>query len=95
MGTTIMGYMGIIGYILGCRAWGLGLIRSWKLTWKPKKGPIKTTVLLKGDYMGFHVSLGECMCFTQLGGLPKTMGVPIRRIIAFGGPYWGPLALGI
>ena len=23
-------------------------------------GPIKTTVLLKGGYMGFHVSLGEC-----------------------------------
>ena len=31
-----------------------------KLTWKPKKGPIKTTVLLKGGYMGFHVGLGEC-----------------------------------
>ena len=27
-----------------------------------QKGPIKTTVLLKGDYMGFHVSLGECNC---------------------------------
>ena len=25
-----------------------------------QKGPVKTTVLLKGDYMGFHVSLGEC-----------------------------------
>ena len=35
-------------------------IHSRKLTWKPKKGPIKTTVLLKGDNMGFHVSLGEC-----------------------------------
>ena len=23
-------------------------------------GPIKTTVLLKGGYMGFHVNLGEC-----------------------------------
>ena len=31
-----------------------------QLTWKPQKGPIKTTVLLKGGYMGFHVSLGEC-----------------------------------
>ena len=30
-----------------------------KLTWKPKKGPIKTTVLLTGDHMGFHVSLGS------------------------------------
>ena len=26
-----------------------------------QKGPIKTTVPLKGDYMGFPVSLGECM----------------------------------
>ena len=41
---------------------GLGFrgFHSRKLTWKPKKGPIKTTVLLKGGYMGFHVSLGEC-----------------------------------
>ena len=30
-------------------------------TWKPKKGPIKTTVPLKGGYMGFHVRLGESM----------------------------------
>ena len=38
----------------------LGRLHSRKLTWKPKKGPMKTTVLLKGGYMGFHVSLGEC-----------------------------------
>ena len=25
-----------------------------------QKGPHKTRVLLKGDYMGFHVSLGVC-----------------------------------
>ena len=37
-----------------------GLQHSRKLTWKPKKSPLKTTVLLQGDYMGFHVSLGEC-----------------------------------
>ena len=36
-------------------------IHSRKLTWKPQKGPIKTTVLIKGGYMGFHVSLGECI----------------------------------
>ena len=37
------------------------VLPSRKLTWKPsKKGPVKTTVLLKGDYMSFHVSLGEC-----------------------------------
>ena len=35
-------------------------IHSWKLTWKPKRGPVKTTVLLNWGYMGFHVSLGEC-----------------------------------
>ena len=35
-------------------------LHSRKLTWKPKKGPVKTTALLKGVYMGFHVSLGEC-----------------------------------
>ena len=40
------------------RLWGL---HSRNLIWKPKKGPIKTTVLLKGHYMGFHVSFGECM----------------------------------
>ena len=27
------------------------LLHSRKLTWKPKKSPIKTTVLLKGDYI--------------------------------------------
>ena len=42
---------------------------SRKLTWKPKKGPIKTTVLLKGGYMGFHVSLGECMHLADTVGL--------------------------
>ena len=52
---------------LGCRRkrpdWlptcKLQTLQSRKLTWKPKKGPMKTTVPLKGDYMGFHVSLGE------------------------------------
>ena len=38
-----------------------GYVHSRKLTWKPKKCPLKTTVLLKGNYMGFHVSLGECI----------------------------------
>ena len=43
-------------------AWNLAKrhLHSWKLTWKPKRGPIKTTVSLKWGYMGFHVSLGEC-----------------------------------
>ena len=31
---------------------------SQKLTWKPEKGPMKTTVPLKRRYMGVHVSLG-------------------------------------
>ena len=53
-------------------------IPSRKLTWKPKKGPIKTTVLLKGGYMGFHVSLGECRwdMFDQLHTCRK-LAVPI------------------
>ena len=32
---------------------------SRKLTWKPKRGPIKTTVPLKWGCMGFHVNLGD------------------------------------
>ena len=31
------------------------------LTWKPKKGPIKRKVPSKRGYMGFHVSLEECI----------------------------------
>ena len=30
-----------------------------------RKGPIKATVLLKGDYIGFHVNLGECSVYTR------------------------------
>ena len=45
-------------------------LHSQKLTWKPQKGPIKTTVLLQGDYMGVHVSLGECINVT---GPPDTL----------------------
>ena len=51
---------------LGRRAWILKSsfkVLSRKLTWKPKKGPIKTTVSLQRGYMGFHVSLGECTPF--------------------------------
>ena len=44
--------------------WDYGMayrnLHSWELTWKPKRGPIKTTVPLKWGYMGFHVCLGEC-----------------------------------
>ena len=43
-----------------CEMVSMHRVHSWKLTWKPKKGPIKTLVLLNGDYMGFHVNLGEC-----------------------------------
>ena len=42
------------------RAQGLASIHSRELTWKPNSAPMKTTVPLKGGYMGFHVSLGEC-----------------------------------
>ena len=40
-----------------------------KKNWKPIRGPMKTTVPLKGVYMGFHVSLGECKHFPFL--IPK------------------------
>ena len=44
--------------------WGsMWELPSRKLAWKPKKGPIKTTVPLKGGYMGFHVSLEECTAY--------------------------------
>ena len=36
-------------------------IHSRKLTWKPKKGTVKNTVLLRRGYTRFHVSLGECI----------------------------------
>ena len=38
-----------------------------------QKGPIKTTVLLKGDNLGFHVGLGECR-FRVLVQLPYKVG---------------------
>ena len=44
----------------GYGARGMILVHSRKLTWRPIRGPMKTTVPLKGGYMGFHVSLGEC-----------------------------------
>ena len=58
---SILIYLKVILRTLGLCLLQSKVIHSWKLTWKPKKGPIKTTVLLKGDYMGFHVSLGECI----------------------------------
>ena len=36
-----------------------------------QKGPIKTTVLLKGGYMGLHLSLGECRIRDQKRHLPS------------------------
>ena len=71
---VFIGFMGFTAFGLGFRVSGLGqfpqalhpratfpiALHSWKLTWKPKKGPLKTTVPLKGEHMGFHVSLGEC-----------------------------------
>ena len=69
--------MGISIALLGFRVEG-GEFReiplpSRKLTWKPKKGPIQTTVPLKGGYMGFHVSLGECITLnSELSFAPST-----------------------
>ena len=39
-----------------------------------KKGPIKTTALLKGDYMRFDVSLGERISFKLGAGVCKLVG---------------------
>ena len=44
-------------------------LHSRKLIWKPKRVPIKTTVPLKGGYLGFHVSLGECIPSDTLNGM--------------------------
>ena len=43
------------------------MVHSRKLTCKPKKGPIKTTVLLKGGHVGFHLSLGNVVRVSGLG----------------------------
>ena len=60
----------------------VGLLHSRKLTWKPKKGPIKTTVLLKGDYLGFHVSLGECsISLRDPSGFCRVQGIPPECIL--------------
>ena len=52
--------------VIRCRS--LNVLPSRKLTWKPKRGPIKTTVSLKRGYMAFHVSLGECTVLVRLLG---------------------------
>ena len=44
----------------------LGVLHSWKLTWKPKRGPIKTTVPLIWGYMDFHASFWECINLHRL-----------------------------
>ena len=66
---------------------------SRKLIWKPKKGPLNTTVPVKGGYMGFHVSLGSVRMFLRsqawavigfvamqrpIGGFPKIRGIIMR-----------------
>ena len=33
-------------------------LTTWKLTWEPKKGPMKTTVPLKGGLFGFPSKFG-------------------------------------
>ena len=67
----------------------LSILHSRKLTWKPKKGPVRTTVLLKGDYMRFHVSLGECIVpYFPRYGVPRVMqdflwGVLAHALVLF------------
>ena len=75
--TTITGWGVLLKYtyqvpltlqvgIPDARPCSLRGLHSRKLTWKPKKGPIKTTVTLKWGYMGFHVNLGECRVYNSL-----------------------------
>ena len=60
--------------VLGCFTY----IHSRKLTWKLKKGTIETTVLLKGAYMGFHVSLGERI-YTHIIGFRRGRKGLVRK----------------
>ena len=57
-------------------------IHSRKLTWKPKKVPINTGVLLKEDDMGFHVSLGECTNLARIKikkSKPQSLKQPLKQ----------------
>ena len=51
-----------------------------KLTWKPKKGPIKTTVPSKRGYMGFHVSLEECIARRYMLGFAGLRWIEASRV---------------
>ena len=57
---TVSSWHRLLLYIVSELCAAILLCSSKPTTWKPKKGPFKTTGLLKGGYMGFHVSLGEC-----------------------------------
>ena len=56
------------------------------INWKPKKGPIKTTLLLKGDYRGFHVSLEECQSLGAWAVRFRGLGV---GVCGLGLRVWG------
>ena len=68
-------------------------LHSRKLTWKPKKGTVKTTVLLKRDYMGFHVSLGEIFLVAVVvaGSLRSSWTCHFNRSAPVG-PYFKTLS---
>ena len=59
-----------------------------------KKGNTKTTVLLKGDYLDFHVSLGECILSEGAGSIitlletnMETQKGPIKTTVLLKGDY--------
>ena len=56
------------------------ILHSRKLTWKLKKGPIKTTVPSKGGYMGCHVSLGECIGVIGVIHRPGAVGAKQTKL---------------
>ena len=66
-----------------CRVY-IRVLHSRKLTWKPKKGPMKTTVPLKGDLMGFHVSLGECITPIVENQMENKMDNGMETVIILG-----------
>ena len=46
----------------------------------PKKGPIKTTVLLKRDSMGFLISLEECIFLKAAYCLGFRLGIQVLEL---------------
>ena len=64
LGLGFPAWRGIQGGVFSMLPQSLGDVHSRKLTGKPKQGPIKTTVPLKGNYCGWRKS-----CTTYIIGI--------------------------